>query len=390
MEKYKEPSLADSICDLRKRKVKSAFFLQMNELLDWNLVKKEIDKFYTPKQRSTGQPAYSGLILFKMSLLQTWYGLSDYEVEDRVNDSISFSQFLGMNIEDTAPDHSTLSRFRTRMTKANAYEPLLQEINRQLEEAGVIVKSGALVDASIIDTPLKPKGKAKYVLDQDSEKDREDTNTSEEKSAAATGEKTAESSQTPENASTEKEGQKSDKQEDASEAEKGERELASSVDKDGAWVKKGGKVRFGFKKHHITDEEGIILDLLTTPANIHETNTLEELLAKANLPEGVAVKADKGYASKKNSELLKERKLRDHILKKAKKGKGLTTWEKKFNKLVGKVRYKVERSFGSIKRWFGGGVARYKGLEKMHTQNILEAIGHNLYRSPRIIASKAQ
>jgi len=54
-----------------------------------------------------------------MSLLQSWYGLSDYEVEDRVNDSISFSYFCDLHIDQVAPDHSTLSRFRTVMTKAS-------------------------------------------------------------------------------------------------------------------------------------------------------------------------------------------------------------------------------------------------------------------------------
>jgi IS5 family transposase len=95
----------------------------------------------------------------KMSLLQTWYGLSDYEVEDRVNDSISFSYCCGLPIDGIAPDHSTLSRFRSLMTKAKAYEALFKEINRQLEAHKIIVKTGAIVDASVIDTPLKPKGK---------------------------------------------------------------------------------------------------------------------------------------------------------------------------------------------------------------------------------------
>ncbi|WP_157609231.1 transposase [Psychroflexus torquis] len=43
--------------------------------------------------------------------------MSDYEVEDRLNDSISFDYFCGMNIDEVAPDHSTLSRFRTALTK---------------------------------------------------------------------------------------------------------------------------------------------------------------------------------------------------------------------------------------------------------------------------------
>ena len=68
----------------------------------------------------------------------------------------------------------------------------------------------------------------------------------------------------------------------------------------------------------------------------------------------------------------------------------LTKWENRFNKLVGQTRFKVERTFGGIKRWFNGGVARYRGIEKMHTQNLMEAICYNLYRSPGIIASNSK
>jgi len=87
---------------------------------------------------------------------------------------------------------------------------------------------------------------------------------------------------------------------------------------------------------------------------------------------------------------LKKRKLKNHILKKAQKNKPLTYWEKKFNKLIGKTRFKVERTFGGIKRWFNGGLARYRGMEKMHTQNLLEGMCYNLYRSLGIIASNCK
>lgn len=63
----------------------------------------------------------------------------------------------------------------------------------------------------------------------------------------------------------------------------------------------------------------------------------------------------------------------------------MTYWEKRFNKLIGKTRFKVERTFGGINRWFSGGTARYRGIEKMHTQNIMEALCYNLYRSLGII-----
>jgi len=127
MELIKAPTLADSICDLRSRKIKRTFFTQMNTLLDWSPISAIILRHYSKGKSATGKPSYSGLLLFKMCLLQTWYGLSDYEVEDRVNDSISFSYFCGLNIDQIAPDHSTLSRFRTAMTNAKAYESLKQE-----------------------------------------------------------------------------------------------------------------------------------------------------------------------------------------------------------------------------------------------------------------------
>ena len=72
------------------------------------------------------------------------------------------------------------------------------------------------------------------------------------------------------------------------------------------------------------------------------------------------------------------------------KNKPLTNWELKFNKLIGKTRFKVERTFGGIKRWFSGGVARYRGINKMHTQNLMEAVCYNLYRSPGILVSNSK
>ena len=119
---------------------------------------------------------------------------------------------------------------------------------------------------------------------------------------------------------------------------------------------------------------------------------MEEVLETVNvaLPKGIPLKADKGYQSKKNVAILKKRNLKNHILKKAVKNKPLTKWETRFNKLIGKTRFKVERTFGGIKLWFKGGIARYRGMKKMHTQNLMEAMCYNLYRSPGIFASNCK
>ncbi len=51
----------------------------------------------------------------------------------------------------------------------------------------------------------------------------------------------------------------------------------------------------------------------------------------------------------------------------------MTEWEKKINKIIEKTLFKVERTFEGIKRWFNGGLVRYRSLAKMHTQNLMEA-----------------
>lgn len=338
---------------VQKRKIKQEFFNQINQLIDWRPVSNIINKQYQKGESAVGRPSYEGIVLFKMTLLQTWYGLSDYEVEDRVNDSISFSRFVGISLDSPVPDHSVISRFRTELTKKGVYEKLFKAMNKQLEKHRIIVKTGAIVDASIIDTPLKPKGKTTYEI----ETDRGPERTQEE-------------------------------QEYEQQAQVLVKKQHPGVDSEARWIKKAGKTRYGYKKHHVTDTEGLVLGVLTTPANVNETANLEEVLATADLPENIHVYGDKGYRSAKNEELLKSKNLKSRILHKAKKGQALTEREKLRNRLIGKTRFKVERTFGGINRWFNSTCARYRGILKMHTQNLMEAIAYNLYRSPGIVASK--
>src|SRR5207237_6859689 len=112
-----------------RRKLKSEFFTQINKLINWNEVEVLIKQYYNKGFSVACRPSYPGLLLFKMCLLQTWYGLSDYEVEDKVNDSLSFMQFVGLQLEDDVPDHSIISRFRTELTNKDAFEKIFEKIN---------------------------------------------------------------------------------------------------------------------------------------------------------------------------------------------------------------------------------------------------------------------
>ena len=339
-----------------RRKLKSEFFAQINRCIDWNAVEVQIRKYYSKGVSVAGRPSYPGLLLFKMCLLQTWYRLSDYEVEEKVNDSLSFMQFVGLKLEDEVPDHSVISRFRTEMTKQNAYEKIFEQINEQLEAKGLIVKTGALVDASVTESPRRPKGKTTYMIADDRKEDERD-------------------------------------EADIREEQQQKQLIKSTqpgVDREAAWLKKAGKLYYGYKKHLCTDEqEGMITAVVTTAANESDMHHIIDVTDKAKLKRGTRVKTDKGYASSENRQALAQRGLKDNIMYKAVKNKPLTSWQIKFNQIISKTRYRIERTVGSMKRWFGAGIARYVGLAKTHTQHLIEAMAYNLYRAPGIVVKNA-
>ena len=342
--------LSFSAIAISKRKVKRDFFNQIDQLLDWTAIDMEIRKYYTKGASVAGRPSYPGLLLFKMALLQTWYGLSDYEVEDRINDSLSFMQFVGLTLEDEVPDHSVLSRFRTTLTQKDGYEPLMNLINTQLEAQNIVLKQGAIVDASITASPRKPRGKKEY-----------------------------------EQVATDREEGVSDPAVARPAQPEFIEKVQSHVDTEAAWIKKAGKLHYGYKKHTATDEQGLVLAVVTTPANESDIVHLQDVVAKAKLQRKARVRADKGYCSAGNREYLSGQGLKDGIMHKAVRNKKLNSHQLRFNKLVSKIRYRVERTFGGMMRWFGAGKARYLGRAKTHTQHIMEGLAYNLYRAPGIV-----
>ena len=79
----------------------------------------------------------TALFLFKIELLRTWYGLSDGEVEDQVNDSLSFSGFAGLGMEDIVPDSTTVCRFRNILIEVDFMIRFLRSLigNWKLKES---------------------------------------------------------------------------------------------------------------------------------------------------------------------------------------------------------------------------------------------------------------
>jgi len=120
------------LMELKVRKTRRTFLGQINQMVHWEPLVEVIEKYYTKGKASTGRKAYPALLLLKMSLLQTWYNLSDYAVEEQLNDSLSFMHFCGLQLHDQVPDHSVLSRFRTVLSKAGVWESLLVKSTNSL------------------------------------------------------------------------------------------------------------------------------------------------------------------------------------------------------------------------------------------------------------------
>ncbi len=99
-----------------RRKIRSRFFNQTNRLIDWEAVHRIFDTArLKPKRKKDGRPSYDSLVLFRIELLRVWYGLSDGEIEDQVNDRLSFSRFAGIGLEYDVPDSTTICRFRNSL-----------------------------------------------------------------------------------------------------------------------------------------------------------------------------------------------------------------------------------------------------------------------------------
>ena len=332
---------------LQKRKVKSEFFNQINAVMDWHPLRALIEPAYAKGFSQTGRPCYDSMVLFRMELMRVWYGLSDGEIEEQVNDRLSFSRFAGLGMADEVPDSTTLCRFQGASAKSGVYDSLLREVNRQLEVRHVMVTTGVIVDASVTDSPRRPRGQKGYGV-------VEDRNEDEGSDIANT---------------------------------KLVEKPRSGVDTEARWVKKAGKCHFGYKRHTVVNQDGLVIAEETTPANESDIKHLATPLEKAGLKRGTPVMADKGYDSAENRKALSDKKLKSRIMHKAQKNRPLTERETAVNKAISKLRYAVERTFGSMHRWFGAGIARYVGLAKTHAQHIMEAIAYNLYRTPGIIVS---
>lgn len=291
-------------------------------LIDWAPVEALVRRV---RPGTTGRPPYRALAMVRALLLQQWYGLSDPGLEEALSDRVSFRRFCGLALEDPTPDETTLCRFRLALVEAGLGEALFTEISRQLDAAGFLVKTGTLIDASLVEAAVRRPPDGSTPRDQESR---------------------------------------------------------SRHDHDANWTRtaRGTRRFFGYKIHIGVDRgSGLIRSRAVTPAKVYESEVADALV----LGDERAVYADKAYEKRSRREALKARGIKDRIQHRRVRGQPtLPRWQSVRNTLIGRVRTAVERTFSELKRGPYCFVRmRYRGLARCRLHFDLAVIAYNLRRA---------
>lgn len=336
----KRPGLGDYF--LQHRRTKRTFLDDVEEFVDWQPIERFLNKKLKRKANAIGNPAYPALPMFKILLLQRWYNLSDPATEQALLDRLSFIRFTGFSIEDDVPDETTICRFRNGLIKLNILDKLLDLINKQFEAKGLLVREGAVVDASVVESQRRPR-KVIDVMPQD-------------------------------------------RAEDESPEDSPEFKLSYSDDEEAAWLRKGDRAYYGYKLHAATDStHGFLLCGHLTPANRSDTGEFKRLVRDAKPRRGATIYADKGYCSGANRDILLAGGLEDGTMDRRTRGGRLTELEKARNRAISGIRQVVERAFGTLKRGYGFFRSRYIGQAKVEGEFHILAMAFNLKKAVHLV-----
>jgi len=321
------------------------FLLKLDENINWHRVKKTLEPLDPSRKNVAGRDSYEPLKMFKVMLVQSWYDLSDPEMEFYLNTDLIFMSFCQFSISESKPDHSTICRWRNRFAKSGLFEIIFQGIMDELHELGLEIKHGKMVDATLVTAHARPRKKVFIETEPTGDDDPSSIPT----------------------------------------YEKSEVVVEESCDSDANWITKGKTSTYGYKAHVVVDSNGIVETLSVTSANVHDTVMFPELIHKAALSEGDTVYADKGYHSEKSKAILEKRKLNDQIMHRRKRNEAVDEQIVARNKRISRHRYVVERTFGSLKRSYGWSRTRYIGLLKTTFYLQMRCLAFNIKRAMKLI-----
>jgi transposase, IS5 family len=140
----------------QKRTRKREFLDEMNKVLPWaNLV--ALITPHAPEGRR-GRPPFAVEAMLRIHFLQQWFGLSDPAMEEALHDVPLYREFTGLDSwTNRLPDESTILRFRHLLEKNNLAAEILRLVNELLTAKGLMLKTGTVVDATLIAAPSSTK-----------------------------------------------------------------------------------------------------------------------------------------------------------------------------------------------------------------------------------------
>ena len=149
-----------SIAQNKKQLRCEKFLNQMNQVIPWQKLSKLVKPYFPEAQ--TGRKRMGLETMLRILCLQQWFSLSDPGVEEAIYDRNSFQKFLKLDLlSSPVPDETTILKFRHCLEKHRLFEKIFNEINRHLEEKGLLMKAGTIVDATLIAAPSSTKNKTK-------------------------------------------------------------------------------------------------------------------------------------------------------------------------------------------------------------------------------------
>ena len=321
---------------------------RINKVINWENIEALLMEYYDTGKTKEGADAYSPILLLKCMLLQKWFRIpSDPELENQINDRISFKKFLGLPMDKPSPDHSTFSRFRSRLSK-DAMTKLNSAVLTGFEKKGFSINEGMAIDARLVKSASRP------ISNDEIKKQRDNRGTPDGK------------------------------------LDKNGNALKFSRDIESDWIVKNEKPHYGLKEHTSVDvNNGFILATTLTPASIHDTNYLPYLaLASCHSKKPIKkIYADKGYYGEPNRSFLNLNDIQDGIMRKDTKTAKLTKIEIERNKQISKKRYIVEQYFGLSHLHTGAQRARFTTIIKNSWDAMCRQMAFNLFRGSKLLTA---
>lgn len=288
---------------------------------------------------AVGNRPYEPVLLFKILFLSFLYNISAREIEEQINDRLSFKWFLNLAVTDAAPDHSTLTRFVERLG-IDKFETIFNGIVEQAQAKGLVHERLKIIDSTAI--------KAKVDLQRLTREHKNDNSNNDDSYIDH-----------------------------------------NSPDPDARFGRKSDKKQFyGYKQHIIIDGDTEIIEAVkVTPGNIKDEQVVAPLLDKTKLSTNgrkkTKILADKGYDTNHNHELIAiQYHAKSFIMIKKNRtvNKLVKLMKSRIYKKTTKERYKVERRFADSKSNHGLGRCRWTGQWKMEVQSYLTACVLNCKR----------